>query len=171
MVTSCRTTIWRRRGISLLWDMRALESFATPGEAVDLRALWTTARQWPETLPSSDGYALLVTGLEGVMDALEGDDVEKWLEGDLKPLIHSFQDFYNSDAALIFWTPSGRKRIEMVGATEHYFWKPHSRPRLPLGQYLWGGAEADVQRILVSDDPAADSDGPAWCGLFHPRIS
>jgi hypothetical protein len=142
-----------------------------PAEVVDLRGLFTLAGKWPEELPSSGGDALVVSGLEGILDSLDSDDLVAWVEGDLRPAILSFQEEYEGQAGLIMWLPSGGKRMEMDGATEHYFWKPHSRARLPLGQYLWGGAEADVERILVSDDPEADSDGQAWCGLFHPRIS
>ena len=43
--------------------------------------------------------------------------------------------------------------------------------RLPLGRCLWGGAEADVARILVSEEKDPDFDGEAYVGLHHPRIS
>ena len=59
-------------------------------------------------------------------------------------------------------------------ADEEYFWKVgagRDATRLPLGRCLWGGAEADVARILVSEEKAPDFDGEAYVGLHHPRIS
>jgi hypothetical protein len=59
-------------------------------------------------------------------------------------------------------------------ADEEYFWKisaGRDTVRLPLGRCLWGGAEADVARILVSEEKSPDFDGEAWVGLHHPRIS
>jgi hypothetical protein len=155
----------------LLWDAATLKEIASPSEAVDLRGFLALAVNWPEDLPSCEGDSLIVTGMEGVLDSLDGDELEAWLADDLRPAMLGFQEEYESQAGLIMWLPSGGKRIEMDRATEHYYWKPHGRARIPLGQMLWGGAEADVERILISDEPNPDSDGHAWCGLFHPRIS
>lgn len=171
MVKERRDQAWKRRGFSLLWDAATLKEIASPSEAVDLRGFLALAASWPEVLPSSNGDTLIVTGMEGVLDSLDGDELAAWLERDLRPAMLSFQEEYEGQAGLIMWLPTGGKRIEMDRATEHYYWKPHGRERVVLGQMLWGGAEADVERILVSDDPHPDPDGQAWCGLFHPRIS
>ncbi|MFH1021785.1 MAG: hypothetical protein V1809_00175 [Planctomycetota bacterium] len=105
---------------------------------------------------------------------LDRADAEKWIEKDLKNLILSFQDEYEGQAALIFWLPSGRSRISMVGSSEEYFWKlkaSDSETGLPLGRLLWSGAENEVERIMDTDDSGADYDGKSWAGLHHPRIS
>ena len=68
-------------------------------------------------------------------------------------------------AALILWLASGRTRIGMDLADEEYFWKVgtgRDGARLALGRCLWGGAEADVARILVSDEKDPDFDGDAY---------
>ena len=41
----------------------------------------------------------------------------------------------------------------------------------PFGRCLWGGAQSDVARILVSAETDPDFDGAAYVGLYHPRIS
>jgi len=171
MVKKRQDQAWTRRGFSLLWDATTLKGIASPAEAVDLREFLSIAKGWPEDLPSCDGDTLIVTGMEGVLDSLVGEELEAWLERDLRPAMLSFQEEYEGQAGLIMWLPSGGKRIHMDRATERYYWKPHGQERIALGQMLWGGAEADVERILVSDDPHPDIDGQAWCGLFHPRIS
>lgn len=42
--------------------------------------------------------------------------------------------------------------------------------RLPLGQVLWAGAEADAGHIMAGSDPHADLEGKDWSGLHLPRI-
>ena len=131
-------------------------------------------RSWPEELPGAGGDALVVAGVEGCLDALGDDDGQAWLETDLKLAILSFQDEYQGQAALILWLPSGRSRINMVPATEEYFWKTRSSasvPGLPIGRCLWAGAEPDAARIIVSEARNPDVDGDAYVGLYHPRIS
>ncbi len=168
-----RDQTWTRRGLSLLWDSDALARIVAPGDVVSLRQLCAIARRWPAELPGADGDALIVAGLEGLLDTLAPDDAQTWLEHDLKQLILDFQNEYEGSAALIFWLPAGRRRLTMSRATEAYSWQhsPAKKPHLPLGRYLWAGAESDVARILVSDEANPDPDGPAYIGLYHPRIS
>ena len=165
---------WIRRGVSLLWEPRALSIIAGPKDVVSMRQFFAMARSWPEELPAASGDALVVAGLEGCLDALEEVDAEDWLRHDLKRAVLAFQDEYQGQAALIFWLPTGRRRIEMMRATERYFWRRgtgKTEPNLPLGACLYGGAEADAERILRSEEKNPDFDGDAWIGLFHPRIS
>ena len=132
------------------------------------------AKSWPVDLPGTDGDALIVAGVEGCLDALSDDDGKTWLETDLKHVILSFQEYYEGQAALIFWLPSGRRRINMESSTEEYFWRdsPSKRtPGLPIGRCLWAGAQSDVERIIVSDVRAPNADEVDYDGLYHPRIS
>ncbi len=168
-----RDQTWTRRGFSLLWDVDALARVVEPAGVVSLRKLFALARDWPAELPGTAGDALVVAGLEGLLDALAPDDAGTWLENDLKRLMLEFQNEYEGVAALVFWLPSGRKRLTMSRATEEYFWKrsPAREPHLPLGRCLWAGAESDAARILAAADPDPDPDGKAYVGLYHPRIS
>jgi hypothetical protein len=86
----------------------------------------------------------------------------------------SFQTEYDSQCGIVFWLPSGRRRVRMAGATEAYSWScapPFAEQTLPLGRILWAGAEQDAGRILDSRERDQAIDGPAWIGLHHPRIS
>jgi len=165
---------WMRRGFSLLWDAEALSKVITPSGVVSIREFFAMAKSWPEDLSGANGDALVVAGMEGCLDALSHEDGRTWLETDLKQAILSFQEEYEGQAALILWIPSGRRRIRMIRATEEYFWKAGASKNtrdLPIGRYLWAGAESDVARILISDTPDPDIDGEAFVGLYHPRIS
>ena len=169
-----RDQTWTRRGLSLLWDPTALGTIADPNEVRSIRQLFALACAWPDELPSSNGNALIVAGLEGCLDSLSDEDAEVWLEHDLKRVVLSFQMEFEGTSALVFWLPSGRRRISMSPATEQYYWKGStsgSTAGIPIGRSLWGGAESDVARILASDEEYPDCDGDAFVGLYHPRIS
>jgi len=167
-----RDDTWMRRGLSLLWDAGALARVTDPRAVLSLRQLFTLT-SWPEDLPGTGGDALVVAGLEGLLDTLSPEDAEVWLENDLRHRILDFQNEYEGTAALVFWLPSGRRRITMRHASEEYFWKPSParEPYVPLGRHLWAGAEPDVARILVSEESDPDPDGDAYVGLYHPRLS
>lgn len=169
-----RQSGWQRRGFSLLWDPVSLSHVATPGQVVSVRDFFGLREAWPDELPSSAGDSVVVAGIEGCLDALSAEDASTWLEYDLKEVVLDFQDHYQGQAALIMWMPTGGKRVKMIASTERYVWSLMAsdlQRTIELGRCLWGGAEGDVARILDSDDPKPDCDGPAWVGLHHPRIS
>lgn len=165
---------WKRRGFSLLWNPRVLTTVIAPTAVVSVRDLFAFRKAWPDELPGSEGDSLVVAGLDGCLDSLSAQDALAWLETDLKSTVLSFQEHYEGQAALILWLASGRSRIGMDLADEEYFWKVNAGRdggRLPLGRCLWGGAETDASRILISDEKYPDFDGEAYVGLHHPRIS
>ena len=164
---------WCRRGFGLLWDVTVLAEVTEPQTVISLRQFFAFADGWPEDLPAGDGDAMVVSGLEGCLDILTAHDAELWIESDFREAILSFQDFYQGQGGLIFWLPSGRNRISMRGATEQYYWKHRGAKQdgLPIGRLLFSGAEAEVERIMNTDDCSADYDGKHWVGLHHPRIS
>ncbi len=165
---------WTRTGISLLWGAETLAGLASPAEICSIRQFFEFSSNWPDDLPSGGGRTIIVAGVEGCLDSLDPDEAESWLEEDLKPKILGFQEEYVRQAGLVLWLPGGRKRVEMARANESYHWHcaPPNKDRiLDIGRMLWAGAEPDAVRILDSSAANLDADGPAWVGLFHPRIS
>ena len=167
--------VWKRRGVSLLWDSGTLSALASPREVVTIRQFFAMVGSWPDDLPCNSGNTAVVAGLDGCMDILDPASAEDWLKEDVLSAILGFQDHYGLDAALVFWLPSvGKRRIRMNPATESYSWAcsaPHAEKRLDLGRILWAGAQADVGRIIAPGHTNSDPDGPAWIGLYHPRLS
>ena len=162
-----KDTVWQRRGISWIWDATALAQVCAANEVWSLRQLLKNVDQWPEDLPSNKNNALVVAGLDGVLDLLEPDAAEFWLGDAIKNAILSFQSFYETDAALIFWLPSGKNRIVINPATDAVGWRcapPHRDTALDFGRILWGEANEYPQEILLSE-----VRGPV--GLFHLRIT
>lgn len=173
MVKVLTTDNWKRRGVSLLWGGEALASLLSqPGEALSLRELFALSQDWPENLPSGDGSAVVAVGLEAMLDCLAPEDAEAWVRERLQPLLASFQSEYGSEAALVLWVPGGRSRLVARSSEDRYLWRCHpGNATLPLGRILWSGAESEVCRLLDPASPDPDWDGPAWIGLYHPRVS
>lgn len=81
---------WPRRGMALLWDAGTLSGLNAPQDVLSLRQFFRMADDWPDELPAADGDAAVVSGLEGCLDVLHGEDAETWIETDLKEAVLSF---------------------------------------------------------------------------------
>lgn len=166
--------VWKRRGVSLLWDGVALSILAQPQSVLSIRQFFAMVGNWPDDLPCNGGDTLVVAGLEGCIDLMAPTEAEGWLKSDIFPAVLSFQDNYDLGAALVFWLPTGKNRVKMNPATESYSWVcavPYNSQHLDLGRILWAGAEGDIGRIIDPVCANSDPDGPAWIGLHHPRLS
>jgi hypothetical protein len=160
-------TVWQRKGTSWLWDEEARNLVCNAGEVWSLRQLLLAAGKWPEDLPSNGNNTLVVAGLEGGLDLLNPADAESWLGDAVKDAILSFQNYFQGDAALIFWLPSGQGRIKVHTATDAVSWRcaaPHGESQLDFGRVLWGEAREYPQEILLRE-------GGKPAGLFHLRIT
>jgi hypothetical protein len=160
-------TVWQRRGTSWVWDEEARNQVCAASEVWSLRQLLRTVGHWPDDLPSNNGNALVVAGLEGGLDLLTPEEAESWLGDAVKDAILKFQAYFESEAALIFWLPSGHGRIKVHAATDAVSWRcaaPHGDSQLDFGRVLWGEAREYPQEILLRQ-------GARSAGLFHLRIT
>jgi hypothetical protein len=160
-------TVWQRRGTSWVWDEEARNQVCVASEVWSLRQFLQSVSRWPEDLPSNGNNTLVVAGLEGSLDLLVPGDAEAWLAETVKDAILSFQAHYESEAALIFWLPSGYARIKFHPATDSVDWRcaaPHTESMLSFGRVLWGEANEYPQEILLRE-------GAKAAGLFHLRIT
>ncbi|WP_176314316.1 hypothetical protein [Burkholderia vietnamiensis] len=166
-----RDTVWQRRGISWIWDAEAMNSIARPDEVLSLRqfmrAVGRWQDHWPDALPSNQGNAIVIAGLDGCLDLLSPNEADVWLGSEMKDAILSFQDYYGGDAALVFWLPSGQRRLHVQTASDAVTWRcsaPFSAQQLDFGRLLWGEAREYPQEIVLAD-------GAFPAGLFHLRIT
>ena len=160
-------SVWHRRGTTWLWDEEARNRVCMAGEVWSLRQFLQAVGNWPDDLPSNNGNVLVVAGLEGSLDLLTPEDAELWLGEAIKDAILSFQSFYQGEAALIFWLPSGQGRFKFHPATDAIEWRcaaPHGDGLLDFSRILWGEANEYPQEILLRQDAKA-------AGLFHLRIT
>jgi hypothetical protein len=160
-------TVWRRRGVSWIWDDVSLNTVAKPGEVLSLRQFVRSDGHWPDDPPSNNGSTMVVAGLDACLDLLAPEEADEWLANDFKRVILSFQDNYQGDAALVFWLPGGQRRIKTQPANDAVIWRcgaPHGDQQIEFGRILWGEAREYPQEILRPE--AAKS-----VGLFHLRIT
>lgn len=160
-------TVWQRRGTSWLWDDEALGQVCAASEVWSLRQFIQARGHWSDDPPSNDNNTLVVAGLDACLDLLAPPDAEAWLGEEMKDAILSFQEFYDGQAALIFWLPSGAGRIVTNSATDAVRWRcahPNASDSLDFGRVLWGEAHEYPQEILLRNEAK-----PA--GLFHLRIT
>lgn len=160
-------TVWQRRGTSWIWDDEARDQVCVAPEVWSLRQFLQAAGNWPDDLPSNNGQSLVVAGLEGSLDLLAPAEAGQWLEDVIRDAILSFQSFYESQAALIFWFPFGDGRLRVNSATDTVVWlceAPHRGHELDFGRILWGEANEYPQEVIIRE-------GGKPAGLFHLRIT
>jgi hypothetical protein len=161
---------WRRTGMSLLWDESELSDVL--GEAASMRQFLRMRGAWPPELPSKDGRALVVAGLDAFLCVLDEEQADRWLHQALFPTLSSFEssDGYGREAALVFWFPGGRSRIKSDAASDDYFLQLDSRGdrSVSLGKALWPGQVGEIHRICT---PGQEAAGQAWKGLWIKSLS
>lgn len=161
------STVWQRSGTSWIWDEEARNQVCAAAEVLSLRQFLQLPGRWPDDLPSNEDRTMVVAGLEGSLDLLSPEDAEAWLGDGIKDAILSFQDYYQGEAALVFWLPSGQGRIKWHPATDSIEWRcaaPYNDDLLAFGRILWGEANEYPQEILLRE-------GAKPAGLFHLRIT
>jgi hypothetical protein len=166
--------VWKRRGFTILWSPSALGDLCQDtSEIISLRVLFNFQTSWPDDLPSSGGNATVVTGLEGCIDRIAPDTADVWLENQLRPLMRRYQSQYD-DAALIFWMPTGEKRIEEVTVDDSFSWRcapPFQKELFPISRAVFGGAHRDAGKIVRWESDARGHRTPTWIGIHLARIS
>ena len=75
MLANLYDDVWMRRGVSLLWDLDALNKVCKPRQVASLRHLLKLqSLGWPENdLGLIDETTLVIAGLEVAIDALPPD--------------------------------------------------------------------------------------------------
>lgn len=174
MSSLIRSDSWTHRGISLLWDSNTLNSICEIDQIYSLREYFSFYfNGWPQELQSADGYAMIVAGLETVIDVMEPNLTVQWLEKVLYQSLLSFQSEFEGQCALIFWMPEGQARIIQNITDELFYWKlgaSFQTEMIPLSHCLWNGAARDAK--LIAKGPLVNDVSDKGCiGLFHPRIS
>jgi hypothetical protein len=168
--------VWKRQGISVLWDVSALASLGSLYSAISLREffLWD-ADDWrgdsPHARFSSGARRIVVAGLEAALDCLEPDEAEEWMANRLLPAINRCAETLfegGTSGALIFWMVK-HDRFRMKLARGEIVWScdgGHRGREILFSHGFWNGAYRDVQRI----SPRREEPEPGL-GFYLQRIS
>lgn len=170
MRESIKTEIWKRTGITVLWDLQSVSESIINFEIITINQLFKfLVNGWPEELPSFNDSAIVVSGLESILDTLDAKESEQWLEKRLYPLLLEFQNEYEGQAALIFLIPQGKIKIKYITAKDTFEWLYNNYGKneyIPFSLSLWNGAEKDVKYVYVECE-----ENYIKGGLYLQRIS
>jgi hypothetical protein len=161
-----RDDVWKRRGISVLWDGETLTQLDAAPRVISLRRFFELYEAgWPEEdIPFINDDAVMVAGLDVMIDSLEPDEAIDWIEQQVYSKIQNFQSSLDQ-CALIFWMADKGRWKENVSENSYDWWLSgkYKDDTFPIGRCIWNGAQNDVRRI----EPRQGQ----WLGLYHPRIS
>lgn len=168
--------LWTKRGVSVVWDAKALSNLGSMTKALSLRDWFRwQANGWPERedyFTGQDERTIVVAGLDAALDTLDPEEAEAWMQDRLMNTILEFQDEVaggGQEAALVFWMVN-RKRFRYQTADDSVMWKcstAHSGRELPISRCIWNGAQSDVRPIIPNDC----DDQVNGIGLFLQRVS
>lgn len=165
---------WTRKGISLLWASEELSDICEVHQVQSIRQFLDCFQTgWPDELLSADGYAMVVAGLDTILDLMDPENLNEWLEKVFYQALLSFQQMYEGQCGLIFWLPDGQKRIVQNMTDDLFYWKlsgEYHGQSIPLSRCLWNGAATDA-RLITRNSNIHDVTSQDCLGLFHPRIS
>lgn len=162
--------LWKRRGISLIWDADALNSLCKPSQVISLRQFRTLHSSGWNDVDSLmvNEESLVVAGLESCIDYLPPAQASQWLQENIYREMVSYQREVaggGTEASLIFWIVED-KRLKFQVSDDAWFWHcggEYKKETIPIGKCLFNGSQNDLKEIQ-------DKDGNKL-GLYHPRIA
>ncbi len=167
MNPALKDDVWKRKGISVIWDNETLSDLVKNGESISLRHFFELYDSgWPEDEIPFIGDTLLVAGLDAALDALGVEDAESWVKQETYKRIYDFQSFAEGQFALVFWMTDQHRWIEHM-SENRYTWRCDGKDRgkeIDLGSGIWNGAQKSLRRIESNSDST-------WIGLYLDRIS
>jgi hypothetical protein len=162
-----RDEVWKRRGINVLWDGATLGQLQAAPMVISLRRFFELYEAgWPEDdLPLVNEAALVVAGLDAAIDALTPEDAVCFVEQTVYTKLYDFQNWAESQLALIFWMTDKGRWIENPhdNTFDWHLSGVYKGQRFPLGRCIWNGTQPGVRRIETSHGN--------WIGLYQMRIS
>lgn len=167
--------VWKRRGISVLWDVPGLASMGSLETAISLRDffLWD-ADEWQQGSVHAHNNGekrMVVAGLEAALDCMTPEDAEEWMAERLLPAINRCAETLfggGTDGALIFWMVKHERFREKL-ANGEIMWScdgEHRGSEILFSHGFWNGAYRDVQRIAPHS-----TDAEPGLGFYLQRIS
>lgn len=160
------STSWKRRGSSVVFDREAL------GPLINGDAWMVSLRQalgWTSNFPASppDTQTILVTGLSAVLDVMQPEEAERFLSGQVSPLIQKMQSRWDQCGVVLGFAAS-ENSFEVTSMDEEVVYK-HGRRRVRFSHSLWdGSATLNLARLVRLD---RESKQNITIGYHVARIS
>ena len=160
MNESLTDSVWKRKGVSVLWDNNILKELVKQQQAISLKEFFNLYDNgWPESSPFINDDMLLIAGLDSALSTLSSQEAEEWMINQVYPKIYDFHQWAEGQYALVFWMPDSKRWRENI-ENNRYFWIIDGMSKgteIELGNGIWNGAQKSLRKI--------ESNG-SWLGLL-----
>jgi hypothetical protein len=164
---SIATTVWQRKGSSLIFDRKSLGPFISKGAVVSLRQ----ALSWPSDLPIVPPVperTILISGLETIIETMEPQEAEDFLCRRIRPLLIQLQSRW-TDFGVVFGFTSHPKGFKETTLEEEVLFGRRDRKQVRLSDGLWDGSAAvNMKRVVREGDRPGEE---VIIGYYVARIS
>ena len=161
------TTVWQRRGSSIVFDQNSLGQFIADGSVISLRQMisWKNS---PPADPPVPGKTILISGLETVMETMGTQEAEAFLSHRIRPLISDLQNRWH-DCGIVFGFTANRHAFSETPRKEDVRFHRRDKEQIHLSEVLWGGSAVTGMKRLVRSE--GEKPEPEIIGYYVARIS
>ncbi|MCK5230315.1 MAG: hypothetical protein KAR13_08620 [Desulfobulbaceae bacterium] len=161
------STVWQRKGSSIVFDGKSLGPFIAGNAVVSLRQ----ALGWMNSIPSApplQGRTILIAGLETIIETLPPQDAEEFLSRRIRPLLIDLQNRW-TDCGVVFGFSSHEKAFEETSLEEEVLFRRRDRKTVRLSKGLWDGSSSLNMKSIVREWD--DRKKEVRVGYYVARIS
>lgn len=161
------TTVWQRKGSSIIFDQKSLGPFITANSLISLQEALSWLKKLPETPPVT-GRTILISGLETVIEAMAAEEAEDYLKHRIRPLLICLQNRW-TDYGVVFGFTSHPRAFEEKSLNEEVFFHRRDRKMVRLSEGLWdGSATVNMRRVVRESEQQGEE---VVIGYYVARIS
>ncbi|OGR05902.1 MAG: hypothetical protein A2511_13750 [Deltaproteobacteria bacterium RIFOXYD12_FULL_50_9] len=164
---SISTSVWQRRGSSIIFDQKSLGPFISQGAIISLR----TALSWTGgilSVPPMPARTILISGLETMIETLKPQEAEDFLAGRIRPLLITLQNRW-TDCGIVFGFSSHPKAFEETSMEEEVLFRRRDQKTVRLSEGLWDGSATVNMKRVVRERASAGEE--VIVGYYVARIS
>lgn len=160
------STVWQRRGSSVVFNGDLLGPLISSGCMISLREILGWVGSWPTAIPGGQS-TVLVSGLEAALEVMEKTEAENFLRCKITPIIQEFQSRWDAVGLILgFGCSANRFRIDTF---ENVLFKCPGGNELMLSNSLWNGcARHDMCRIMTKSQ---QTNNLVLGGFYVKRLS
>jgi len=164
---SISSTVWQRKGSSVIFDRAVLGEFISQGAVISLRNALAWMKDFPDH-PPVPGRAIVISGLETIMETLPPPLAEEFLNQRLRPLIIELQNRW-TECGILFGFSSHERAFEETAFEEEILFLRGDRKQVRLSEELWGGSASVNMKRIVKEEQKTRKEKKV--GYYVARIS
>jgi hypothetical protein len=161
------TTVWQRKGSSVVFDQKSLGEFIAQDAVISLRDALAWMKGFPPA-PPVPGRTIVISGLETMIETLPPAEAEAFLAQRIRPLLIEIQSRW-TDRGVVFGFTSHEKAFEETSLEEEVLFVRRDRRKVRLSEGLWdGSATVNMKRVMRE---SGETGKEVLVGYYVARIS